>query len=429
MAYSDDIQNLGADHHWKFDGDSLDAVGSANGTDTSITHTGSAIAEDATNCMTVNAVGDRVSIPTTTTINNSAQTRKAVGGWFMADSIQTPPKRIYGEGNTTTAYQIVLAYGNNVMFEVVEPTNFDLQIYGGVLQPNRAYHIYTSFEGNGFGNIAKLFIDGVEQTNASPTDRQPDTADIDIRGVGEFGDPAGTVGVGELNILLTACTDADYNHWFAIDGADAVLTDTEIREELFEKGALPDIIITTDTEANMQIDLDSYADSLRADAPLCIRVEPLSGGGDFTLDADNITFSPLASIHVQYTGTDTLVWKNSNGGDASIGSTPGGGTINFSNPQTLTITVKDAADNSAIENARVYIEADTGGLLTAGTEIMSALTNASGIATVSFDYISDQPIVGYVRKGSAAPYYKQGTLPALLTSTPLNEIILLVGDE
>ena len=52
---------------------------------------------------------------------------------------------------------------------------------------------------------------------------------------------------------------------------------------------------------------------------------------------DNITFDALCSIHIQYMGTDTLNVRNTNGSNASIGSTPNGGTINFINPATLTI--------------------------------------------------------------------------------------------
>ena len=76
---------------------------------------------------------------------------------------------------------------------------------------------------------------------------------------------------------------------------------------------------------------------MRGNQPLNIRVEPVNGDIDFTLTADNITHDPLASIHVQYTGTATLTYINSNGSNASIGSTPNGGTINFVTPATLTV--------------------------------------------------------------------------------------------
>ena len=122
-------------------------------------------------------------------------------------------------------------------------------------------------------------------------------------------------------------------------GANAVLTDTEIREVMFEKGAPPDVTITN------QAGLDALADTVRGNAPLCIRVD---AGGPLSLTADNVTFDPLASIHVQWMGTGTLNWTNSNGSNASIGSTPNGGTLNFINPATLTV-------NGLIDGAEVRI--------------------------------------------------------------------------
>ena len=94
----------------------------------------------------------------------------------------------------------------------------------------------------------------------------------------------------------------------------------------------------------------------------------------------------------------------------------------------MTVTAKDAVSGSAILNARVYIEADTGGDLAAGTVIMNTLTDGSGVATVSFDYTNDQPILAWARQGSTPTYYKHGVIGGPLTSTPLNAVVLLVSD-
>ena len=429
MAYRDDILALGADHHWDFDGDSLDQIGSVNGTDTSIGYSSSAIAEDAVNCAETNSATDRISIPTTTNINNSAQTRKAVSGWFLTTAIQTPPKRIYGEGNETTVFQFVMSYGNNIMFECVEPTNFTLQVFGPVLQPNRAYHLCGIFEGNGYGNIIRFFVDGILQTDAEPVSRQPGTADLDLRGVAEFADPAGTVGIGGAVVIMNAPVNGQYNHWATFDGANAVLTDTEVRDELFEKGVLPGTTIASGTQAVMQTTLDGLASSLRPDEPLNIRINAVTGDGNFELRADNVTHNALASIHIQYMGTGTLTWVNTNGSDTTIGSVPSGGTIVIANEQTLTVTVKDATDRLAVQGARVYIEAASGGDLAIGTVIMNSLTDVNGIATQTFDYTNDQPILGRIRQGTSAIYYKEGIVGGPLTSATLNETVLLVPDE
>lgn len=415
-------------------------MGSANGTDTTMAYTGTAIAEDATNSAAMNQRSDRITIPSTTTINNAAHARKAVGGWFMVDDVELPTCRIYGEGTNTLCFQFLIFPGNSVLLEVRDSSTWQVQIYSDIaLAADRAYHLCAVMEGNGYGNEVRFYIDGVEQTAAIPTDRQPDDASLAARTGVYFGDPAGTVGVDGAALVMDSPGDnrtteqvinAYYNHWFAFgDEADAVLTDTEVREELFEKGALPDVTITSGTEAAMQTTLDTYADTVRADAPLCIRVPANTGDTNFTLELDNITFDPLASIHIQYTGTATLTLVNKNGSNCSITSVTNGGTVDIVTEQTLTVTVNDAATGSAISGARVYIEADTGGPLTAGTEIMNTTTNGSGVATATFQYSSDQPIIGRVRKAGTTPLYKTASLPTTLTSTPLNTVALMVKDE
>lgn len=427
MAYRDDISALGAQHHWDFDGDSVDQIGSADGTSTGVIFTDSAIAEDASNCMTTNGTTDRVTLPTTTDINNAAQGRKAISGWFETTAIQTPPNRIYGEGDNVTSFAFVMAMGNNVMAEV-DSASFTLQVFAErVLKPNRVYHLCAIFEGNGFSNEFRFYLDGVKQTSAEPADRQPDAATLDARGVGEFGDPAGTVGVGGGTVTLVAPVNGRYQHWASFDGASAELTDIEVREELFEKGALTDATISAGTESAMQTALDALADTARPDAPLCIRVEAVTGDGDLTLIADNITFDALASIHVQYMGTGTLTWVNTNGSDASIGSTPGSGNVVFQTEVNLQLTVLDASTLSPVSGARVLLEADTGGPLTVGTDIISGTTNASGVISSAFNYQSEQPVTGRARQGSS-PFFETASILATIDQNGLDLTVLLLSD-
>ncbi|MBT7538609.1 MAG: hypothetical protein HN683_04675 [Gammaproteobacteria bacterium] len=347
MAYRDDIATLGADHHYPFEDDSLDEIGAVNGTDSGVLYTGTAIAEDASNCMTTNTQGsisvrgDRVTLATTANINNSAQTQKAVCGWFMFDSFRPPPIHIYGEGDTTTKWQFIAGFGNNLVFEVVEATNFPtgLQVYGPEMVPNRAYHLCGIFLGNSNGNEVKLFVDGVEMTNADPLDRQPDTASLDARGVAVFGD-AGTAsqGVGGGTVRMSGSDEGYYNHWATFDGASADLSDTEIRETLFEGGVLATETIAAGTESAMQTALELIDNGLKGNVPCAIRVANNTGDTDFELSAIAITFDPLSSIHVQYTGSATLNWRNDRNSNATIFSTTGGGTITVQNETQLDIS-------------------------------------------------------------------------------------------
>lgn len=448
MAYSDDISNLGADHHWKFDGDSTDAIGSANGVDTTMTHTASNIAADATVCASMDQRTDKVVLPTTTTIENSANARKAMAGWYRLTDIELPMCVIYTEGIYSNNFQFMSMPGNSVIFEVRNGANFAVQVYSDIaLAKDRTYHFCGIFEGSGYGNEARFYIDGVEQLQADPTDREPDYATMAARTqVGIFGNPVAThtdVGIGGADYADDIQSPGDnrsteqiitayYQHWCAWgDGTDAVLTDTEVRETLFERGALAENTISTNTEANMQTALDLLGN--QSDAALNIEIEAVTGGGNFTLDLDGQDFDDLASMHVRYNGTsDTLTIRNTNGANADPAKcgAPFGGTIEVFTETTVQVTVKDASDESVIEGARVLLEADgTSGPLADGVDIINANTNASGVTSVTFDYSADQPVRGKVRKGSASTYYKATTFTDNITSNGLDVTILIVKDE
>ena len=121
----------------------------------------------------------------------------------------------------------------------------------------------------------------------------------------------------------------------------------------------------------------------------------------FELVLDNITFEDRVSMQIRYLGADTLTLVMENGTvlDSDKIGAPYGGTIVIIDSVPVTITVRDIDDNSVIENARVLLEADTGGDLTAGVDILTGLTNVSGVATTNLRYTSDQPIYRMDKKG------------------------------
>lgn len=120
---------------------------------------------------------------------------------------------------------------------------------------------------------------------------------------------------------------------------------------------------------------------------------------------------------------------------AGTGTTPGdltyrsdGATVVIQQAVTVKVTVKNVDTGAVIENARVLLEADTGGDLSAGTDILTGLTNASGILQdTGFAYTNTQPVTGWVRKGSS-PEYKQATISGNITNTGLDLTILMVPD-
>ena len=415
MTYDADIDALNPSHRYSFDGVYTDSVGTSDGTNSGCA-TATAICEDVTNSIQTNGTTDRVTLPSVSTINQELD-RKAVCGWFMTSAIQQPPCRVYGEGDASNSFAIILGFGNNVTFEV-DGASFTLQIYGDTpLVAGRAYHLCMVFESSTYGDELRAYLDGVPQTSSA--DVTPGGA-LASRGVGEFGDPVGTVAMGGTAIVLVAPVNGSYNEWAFWAGADAVLTDAEVREELFEKGALPDNTITN------QAGLDALASTVRSNAPLCIRVDVV---GSITLTADDVTFHALASIHVQYTGTGTLTWVNTNGSNATIGSTTGGGAIVFETEVALTITLQDATTFATIQSARVRVTAGTGGPLPSGTLIFTDVTDVNGEVTATFNFTAVQPINIVARKSTTSPLYKTAQASSTITAGGVELTVLAEGDE
>ena len=87
------------------------------------------------------------------------------------------------------------------------------------------------------------------------------------------------------------------------------------------------------------------------------------------------------------------------------------------------------SDNINIENARVYITADTGGNLAQGTVIFNNLTNANGEIYIQFNYQGNQPIIIKVRK-SSPPFtiYKHKKNIGIIQSNGYNNTLSMEYD-
>lgn len=326
IVYLDEVNSLSPANLWVFDGDSTESILGLASTDTGVSYSDSAICEGATNCMTTDGTGDRVSVASDVSLNGSSQNLRAIGGWFRTTAFQLPPKTIYREGSSGDYLQFVMWAGNKMMFEVSNSAGVNVQAFSDrIASVDRSYHIFGILEGDGDGNLVALFVDGVEQSITEPPNGEFGATSLNSRGQAEFGDASGATEVGQATVLLNAPVDGNYNYWASWNSG--LPTSTQVREILFEKGALADVVVSS------QADVDAIAGTVRPNVPLCIRVD-IDGNADLT--ADNITFDELASIHVQYLGNGTLNWTNINGSNASIGSTPNGGTLNFVNPSVLT---------------------------------------------------------------------------------------------
>lgn len=428
MAYSDDISNLGADHHWPFQSDATDSIGTADGTGSGVSYVTAAIALDGTQCLQTDGTSDYVDLPTASTLESSAQERRAIGGWFATNAIQDPPCAIYREGDVDDAIGIYLGFGNNVILEAWDDGTFGCQRFTDrtIQTGYRPYHLLLRFSGNNHDNVFDAFLDGVKLTDGVGT--TPGAASIPARtNSGRWGS-AEAGAVGGASVVLTAPVNGRYKHWCSFTGAD-IPSDTEARY-LFERGAVSAVTISSNTEANMQTALDAYSSTTRPDWPVCIDVEAVSGGGDFTLDVDDITFSDKASLHIRYLGTSgTLTLRNINGSNASIVAAPFGGSVELFTEVSIKVTAIDASDLSDVQGARVRLVAAAGGALTAGTVILTGVTDVNGEVSGTFDYAANQPVTGVVRKGTSSPLYKQAVIGGSITANGYDVIGPMPPDE
>lgn len=112
------------------------------------------------------------------------------------------------------------------------------------------------------------------------------------------------------------------------------------------------------------------------------------------------------------------------------GSTPSirtaGATVTVQNAVTVTVTVKDASTGANVENARVLVEK-----VSDGTDILTGLTNASGVITTSYAYTTDTAVTGTVRRATVAygTLYKPGAISSTITATGMSVTVLLNSDE
>ena len=190
------------------------------------------------------------------------------------------------------------------------------------------------------------------------------------------------------------------------------------------------ITITGATQAAIQSDIDDLANCNFTSNNVAIRIE-YTGTGDITLSFDAITWtSNTTDIHYNATNTSALTANMNNGANASTSAVSGSATtVTINNTITVKVTVKDADDSSNIQNARVFLKADTGGDLAAGTVILNGLSNASGIVQdTGFNFTNNQPVTGWVRKTTSGTLYKQGLLGGTIVISGYDVNVFLVAE-
>lgn len=154
-----------------------------------------------------------------------------------------------------------------------------------------------------------------------------------------------------------------------------------------------------------------------------------------TYSFDNLKFSgygaDASNAAVVYNNSGGAVTINIiNGGDTPTVRNGTGATTTVNNTVTVKVTVLDAVSLSPIQNARVLLEASSGGDLSAWTDILSGLTDTSWvIQDTGFNFTNPQPVTWRVRKSSSAPYYKTGAITGTIGSWGFDNTVLLILDQ
>jgi hypothetical protein len=140
-----------------------------------------------------------------------------------------------------------------------------------------------------------------------------------------------------------------------------------------------------------------------------------------------------STFHVKRTsGTVTinLVGCSTDASDFSY-RTDGATVVLVQDPVTTTIKVIDAVTKANLQNTRVLVEADTGGPLAVGTDIISGTTDVNGEISDTRTFASDQPIVGRARLSTTpGSLYQTGDIVGTISSVSgLTVTVQLIPDE
>lgn len=445
VPYHEALLALQPDHYWRLNNtyDDTGDTGPVRNMTSAVVGTWTfntqEIVDGNTHSLNMDGVTDRREIADSPNMNITiSSAERTISFWLQLNSIQHSLAAVWKEGGGVQNLAFLVGYGNVLMWQLadVAGTRDNVQAVSDRPIPvGRPVHVVGRYSHSESPDESRLYIDGVEQ---SVTDGNPMTLGIFDSHSGDvvWGDPDNNLETGGTDIAYSGMEDAqisDFATWSDNSGgtnAGGLDKVTEIRDILFRRGAIPDDTIVSGTESAMQTALDATADA-RPDWPLSYRIEAVTGGGDFELTLNDKVFDENVSIHLEYRGSDTLTLINT--GTSNIDSaktfSPSGGTITVVNAVPVTVTVLDIVTNAAIQNARVYLEADTGGPLTAGTELLNALTDVSGQASTTLRYSSDQPITGRVRRGSSSTYYRTSGISATVGSAGLSLTVFMIADE
>jgi len=334
--YANVIEDMGPDHLWMFDGDYNESINSLNAS----ARVGSPIfanlplSRGASSSVSLTTNGDRFGPSNSPFMNEVQLETRTMGGWIRLSKTQDSFTVLYEEGGGINNIAFFIGVGGVLVAQLADTGDDNVHAYSDFrLVPDRNYHILFRFDYNGT-SVFELLVDGVVQqsTFGNPllaTNLDAHSGDI------TWG-KTGNLEVFGTDVLFAGTVIAYYQAWTTFT---SYVTDEEAKTQLFELGAVEDISITEDTEANMQIEFSKNNNTVYGNSAMTFKIEECSEG-DFTLNAEGITIDDSTSIGLQYAGTNTLTLVNLSGSNFSSDkiSTPYGGIVILQRPSLLTLT-------------------------------------------------------------------------------------------
>ena len=404
LTYTEVVESLFPDHYWPLDGDYVDTIQALNWTNFigSPTFAEVPLTRGRTNSWRVNSTGQEGGPDNSDFMNQQTETTRTMGGWIRITEVQDSFVMFYEEGGGVNNLAFFMGIGGILIAQFADTGDDNVHAYSDFpLAPNRNYHIMFRFDYNqpAQNRRFELLIDGVLQTNTfgNPllsTDLDAHSGDI------RWGDSADNLEVFGTDINFPAAITTYFQDWATWTD---YLTEIDIRTSLFEQGVRGEHIITVGTEAEMQLQIDAFANTVQPNSD-CTFIIQVCIDGDFTLSFDNITFNNRTSIHVQYIGVSTLTIINLNGSNTNSNniSVINGGIVVIQTPFIVTFT--NLKPNSEV---RIY-EAGTMNEV-AGIELTGTSWSTS-VTTSPIDYVIHSLGFIYIRQTNI-PITSNRTIP------------------
>lgn len=214
------------------------------------------------------------------------------------------------------------------------------------------------------------------------------------------------------------CDGAAFSNCAPIDAKGGVFNNCAIRETV---AGASEAAISFDTNSSMdgtEIDVTDTSAGYHIELGTAVTAFTLTDvtfTGTPGTDKVHVLATTGGTVTITIAGTTSLV-----AGDV----TSAGASISIVAPEPdVTVTVT-TIDGTPIQNARVYLKTDPGGV-----EVLSALTNASGVATTTYSGSTPQAVEGWVRSSSGSPYYREFPLGGSITSSGYDATALMSLDE